>query len=918
MACGSGAVAQDVVSGIADAPVELDIQAQPIGDALNALAQQSGLQVVFFSEVVGDLRSREAVGEFESGEVALEYLLADTGLGYRFVNERTVAIQGPSAVVANERGDSDSKNLDSPTPVLMAQNQTSQSKTTRSDSEERDEPDYQVTNGEDARLEEIIVTGTHIRGIAPESSPVLVFDREDIEISGAATAQDFIQTLPSNSGGDSNLSAPTGFPGNDNSRFNNPAQGGSGGASVNLRGLGSGSTLVLLNGHRLAPSSGIGNFVDISLIPASAIERVEVLTDGASSIYGSDAVAGVVNFILREDYDGAEVSFRYGAVTEGSMDESRVSATAGKSWNKGHVLGVYEYYDKGSLGAEDRSFARDAIASSELFSLPTNLLPSEERHSVLATVSQNVTRDIRIAADLVFSSRKTEFVSSSVGGVAVPRGAESENWNVTFGASWEFLDNWFFDFAGVYSDVTTDSDVGLSASIVRRVESDLWSAEAKVSGPLFALPGGDLRVALGGQYREEDFSNLLLAGTGNERFGNRDLSAFFGEVFIPIFGSANAIPGIERLEINVSGRRDDYSDFGSTTNPKYGVLWSPTAGLKFRGSYSTSFLPPPLGRVGAADLGAIAYPTSVFNSILGLAPGDPSIADVVAISVSGTAKDLAAEESRAYTAGVDFEQDWGKHNLKVSLTWFDIEFEGRLGRTPTPDNNIFNVPNLAFNQPELFPPGTVIFFPDSTQLDQALNSLDRGLIAFFGADPGDASIIHFTNVVRNLGIVKSSGFDTDLSYSYQSDYGKYFVGLNVSYLTDLTERAAVTTSPIEQLDTLFNPVALRLRSRIGFNNQNFSANLFINYTDSYAEANTADSAPIDSWITFDLNLSYDTGTSSNYPILSNTLFRLSVLNLFDEGPPAAPGDVGFLILGYDAANANPLGRFAAIEVTKRF
>ena len=158
MACGSGAVAQDAVSSIADAPVELDIQAQPIGDALNALAQQSGLQVVFFSEVAGDLQAREAVGEFESSEAALEYLLADTGLGYRFVNERTVAIRGPSAVVADDQGGaSDSKNL-VPAPVLMAQNQTSQAQTTVSSRSEEGGTGIVTGKVTDAR------TGANLKG----------------------------------------------------------------------------------------------------------------------------------------------------------------------------------------------------------------------------------------------------------------------------------------------------------------------------------------------------------------------------------------------------------------------------------------------------------------------------------------------------------------------------------------------------------------------------------------------------------------------------------------------------------------------------------------------------------------------------------------------------------------------------------
>jgi outer membrane cobalamin receptor len=98
------------------------------------------------------------------------------------------------------------------------------------------------------------------------------------------------------------------------------------GAGVNLRGLGSDATLVLVNGHRLSPT-GAGNFVDISQIPVGAIDRIDVVTDGSSAIYGSDAVGGVVNIRLRNDFDGAETRLQYGSMADGGPDEYGVEQT---------------------------------------------------------------------------------------------------------------------------------------------------------------------------------------------------------------------------------------------------------------------------------------------------------------------------------------------------------------------------------------------------------------------------------------------------------------------------------------------------------------------------------------------------------------------------------------------------------------
>ncbi len=118
-------------------------------------------------------------------------------------------------------------------------------------------------------------------------------------------------------------------------RGNNQDSTANGAASISLRGLGADATLVLVNGRRVAISSFAEsittNFVDINTIPVAAIERVEVLKDGASAVYGSDAVAGVVNIVLRKDFDGFEVSAGYGDVTSGSASEMNASASGARA-----------------------------------------------------------------------------------------------------------------------------------------------------------------------------------------------------------------------------------------------------------------------------------------------------------------------------------------------------------------------------------------------------------------------------------------------------------------------------------------------------------------------------------------------------------------------------------------------------------
>ena len=202
--------------------------------------------------------------------------------------------------------------------------------------------DAQDQGGDNQQLETITVTGSNIRRVDIETSnPVITIDRAAIQKTGKLTLGDLVQQLPA-------VTGP-----NINPQINNA--GGTGFSSIGLRGLGSPRTLVLINGHRYMTG-------DPNSIPANMIERIEVLTDGASSVYGSDAVAGVVNFILRSDYQGAEFSTNYGISDKDDGEQKGYQFTFGQSSDKGSIMAGISYNKTEQVLAGHRNFSKNAVS----------------------------------------------------------------------------------------------------------------------------------------------------------------------------------------------------------------------------------------------------------------------------------------------------------------------------------------------------------------------------------------------------------------------------------------------------------------------------------------------------------------------------------------------------------------------------
>lgn len=281
---------------------------------------------------------------------------------------------------------------------------------------------------------DIIVTGTSIRGVAPTGSNLISVGRDTITATAPSNASDLVATIPQL--GNFNTPSESSTP----SRYRTP------GFQPNIHGLGIYATLTLFNGHRFAGVGGEAVLPDPSIIPVIALQRVEVVADGASAVYGSDAVAGVVNLIYRRDVDGFEAAGTYGFSPENSYDRHDLSALWGKTWNGGGVMVAYGYSDNNSPTQGDIDYLRldqrfrggrdlrttvcgepNVRVNGTTYAYPgfsttpnkcengleRTLVPIGRRHAALVTAHQSVSDSVEVWAELNYSNYKTHSINAT-------------------------------------------------------------------------------------------------------------------------------------------------------------------------------------------------------------------------------------------------------------------------------------------------------------------------------------------------------------------------------------------------------------------------------------------------------------------------------------------------------------------------
>ncbi len=868
---------------------------------------------------------------------------------------------------------------------------------------------------------EIVVTGSNLRG-GSASSPVKVVTRDDVERSGRATIAEVIAAQTANFGGTGNATAQ--LTGVDRSSSNVSLA-----PAANLRGLGSDATLTLFDGRRVAGSGGRGNFSDLSALPSLALERAEILTDGASAIYGSDAVGGVVNLILRHRYDGAEFRLR-GGRTEGGPLSVLAGGVAGRTWTGGSILAAYEYEHRDALNAADRAYTatgdlrpfggtdRRTFLSSPgnilrldpasrafapAFAIPAlppgtrprvdeilpgtnlsnlaagaSLSPRTDRHAVYARIEQRLATGFDVFADGRFARRDFAYGSPSAQTILSITGANPNFIRVggqpssliaysflgdlgpsrargqvsalsgTAGFAWQiggwlvdgyanharersserisnqvnstFLaealgnvpdsaataysparDGYFDPYgSGFANDRAVLDFIGSGFTAARR-RSSVDEGLLKAEGAILPLPGGNLRMAVGGALRRETlrtggttFASGLAPTDLATRTLSRDVRAAFAEMRVPLVGAGNAVPGLRSLQLSAAIRHEDHDSFGGTTDPRIGATLSPVDGVTLRGSWGTSFRAPALGEAG--DPRRVA-PTSL---------RDASGATVPVIFLAGGNPDLGPERARTLSVGFDLDAAArGAPGLRTSATAFRTEFRDRISQPALQDSA------RALTNPDLA--------PFVRRLSPVVSAADLAVVNSLLAEPGTgSSLFPATSYVAlvdgrsvNTGSVTVSGIDWDVSYAEETANGRLSAAISATWLFRFVERLTPAAAAVDRVGLLGRPSDIRVRASVGWSNPIWNVNAFVNHVADYKDDASSPPRGIAPFTTVDASLGWRLGGSRE----NGLRVLLSAENLFDVDPPFVDRINGF---GFDAANANPFGRRLALEIRRTF
>jgi outer membrane cobalamin receptor len=817
---------------------QFDIPAESLSQALTDFSQASSQQIIYSEPLTSGRSVKGLHGRYTAAQ-ALDTLLAGTDLRAETNPAGVLMVQPKNAEAASNDGAANEPNL-----------------------------------------ETVVVTGTNIRGLDNATAPVTVLDRKYIESTGITTTARLIETLPQNF----SLANEGGVlvPG--------VSDIGNQGEALDLRGVGEGTTLVLINGQRMA-SSFLGSSADISAIPLSAVQRVEVLTDGASAIYGSDAVGGVVNFILRNDYDGAETDVRGGF--SGGSDEVDVSQLVGKSWSTGNVTASIDYYNRGLLSSSERGFISPLVDIGSLY-------PHDENFSGFAAGRQELSDSISIFAQVLYTHRDS-FNESGQLTFNEAYSTVNPQLNATFGIDWTLGGDWQIEATGGYADNNLHT-IKISEQFPEefRSVSDVTTARLKADGSLFELPGGAVRAAIGFEWRDETFhfkATDPFADVLDDRQTSRTVTSAFGEVYVPLIGDSNSFKGADHLDLSLAGRYDSYSDAGSSFNPRVGLLWIPTTGLQLRGSWGTSYVAPRLDD----------YSSSGNFASVGEVP-DPGVPSGMsnALFVFGTVPNLSPQKARTASAGAEYKPPFAS-GIDIKVNYYNIDYDDQI--TNPPGDYLVILGNPA-SYGTLF-----VRNPSATLVNGAIASSTAGFFGPPNFDPSTVDVL-IDQRRRNLSATHTSGIDMSISDDFILEGGQAHIGLDGTYIFNLTQRITATSVAFDVAGTLYNPANWKLRGSLGWNEGPISASSYLNYTSAYLDNRLTPAMPISAYFTLDVRFAY-TFTSQEAP-WDGLQLAVSAQNLFDQNPPAVAVITPSQDLSYDPTNANPMGRLIGLELKKQW
>jgi iron complex outermembrane receptor protein len=842
------------------------------------------------------------------------------------------------------------------------------------------------------QLQRVEVTGSAIRRVDAETAvPITILKADELRKQGVTTTAELVQRI-------------TGSQSINNSAGSVGAA--TGGASfADMRGIGANKTLVLLNGDawRTTPCRPIRLGGRPEHDPVRAIERVEVLRDGASALYGTDAIGGVINFITKK-------SMTDGQLTLGGETPTHAGGGATKdmsaSWGYGdleedrfNVLGVFNYNKQQNLDANDRSFANDyspgrGLDQTSGTAFPGNYSQNGNATNPLANSNCNgpnlIGRDglcrfsTREYIDLIPQTEKTSFFGKTTGKLADDHNVNLEyfwsrnnnatavgpapltglsldssspyypgngitpgptgfaldptqpvdvNWRETAAGPRESKDQntsqrFLLSFDGLVGG--WDYNVGASYNqnkIVSSVTSGYVSDQAMINGLASGLlnpfgpqsaagqqyiddaayhgaystavgrvAGFDGRIsreigdwfgagpsglALGGEYRKEkfhqdfeqfagDIQSLGIDPAGSVE-GDRSVKAAYAEINVPVLDS---------LELSAAVRHDKYSDFGSTTNPKYSFRYQPLKELVVRGAYSEGFRAPSLYELYSPR--SITYTQGFYNDPVlctggVVQPGGNGGRDCGQqfLNQIGGNENLAPEKARNVTLGFVYQPI---SSLSVGLDFWWIHISNQI-------------------QP----------FPESTVFDQSGSYQDRFV------RNADGTLNYIVTGNANLGIVETNGVDVSLDYRFpNTPYGQFGLGLQGTYVDEYDFQSTIKGPFTDKVgDFEGDGVIARWKHNLtgSWTFGAARAALTNRFTTGYNDYDRDTHARVASYSVWDL--------SAGYTFDKVLDVDAGMKNMFDRNPPFSNQAYNFQS-GYDPRYTDPLGRTLFARMTYHF
>ena len=855
-------------------------------------------------------------------------------------------------------------------------------------------------------VDEVVVTGSSIRGVAPVGSALIGVSRDQVNAVAPTNVKDMLATVPAlgNFGANAEQSTPN--------RFRTA------GFIPNIHNLGVYAPLTLLNGHRVAATGTEGTFPDPSTVPTIAIQRTEIIADGASAIYGADAVAGVVNFIYRKPFDGVETTTTYSWDNETRYERKNFGIIGGKTWDGGGVMLAYEYSGSKSplqteipylaLGGDQRSRGgRDlrgttclnptlrgintngvpvgttyaypnfstALADRSCGVLsPQTLIPDLDRHGFLLTADHQLTDTVKVWGELNYGHQETEslagrpalsvnmrpgaafyndstvpaalrgqdvsVIRSGVGLFSTPVTNEASGTvttaafglDIDLGAEWkgtvslvssatrDYWESRELDYVNLIAAVNdpnpatalnlftnaAGNNAATLASIDNGAKQRNWGAQRlqelqfKADGPLFAIPGGDVRAAVGASFRTEQMNQLQTGGVDAPGSGfyqivrddhlNRSVQAVFTEVNVPLISDLNEKPWAKALTLSISGRYDHFDSYGGQFNPKYGIVYKPIEDLSFHASYGTNFSAPSLGIMGSL----FAQPQYNTNPNVVIGYGQykgTTLTNINQYTVSGGNPDLQPEEATTKSFGFTYTPSF-LEGLRVGINWYQVDYT----------NLIFKITGADLIQNEAFSKYAE-FYPTPARMAEIIAQIAPSspiTVETFQYVP-------YTQAV-NLGTREFEGLDYDISYRLNTDsFGVFNFGISANQQLRLDQQVLPGQPVQNRLDTV-DAVKWKTRYSVGWNLDPITVNMFVNYTSGFKNITVTPFQNVDSYTTVDLTAAYEFKNLAKGVVLQGR-----VANLFDKDPPF-----------YDSANgyypnlASPFPRSFDVTVRAKF